>query len=88
MELIEEIKKEQPIKKPIGRPASANHLSKDPDYVKKYNKLKYEKNRLKLLEDAKIKIYCECCEKYVNNSNRSKHIKSEKHQLKLLLKQK
>ena len=79
MEIIEEIevetKKERKNTKAFG-------LSKDPVYVKEYNLKRYESNRDKLLENAKEKVYCYCCEKDINKSNMSKHEKTKKHKFK------
>ena len=67
------------IKPKRGRPQTAWGLSKDPIYVKEYNKERYERDRLKLLENSKEKVYCECCNKDVSKGNLSKHKKSRKH---------
>ena len=50
-------------------------------YVQKYNKTYYERNKVKLLEDAVKRIRCNICNIDCSKSNISKHIKTEKHKL-------
>jgi hypothetical protein len=53
--------------------------SKEPEYVKNYNKSYYEKNKDKLLTFANQKKLCECCQKEYQQANFSRHIKSTIH---------
>lgn len=55
--------------------------SKTKDYVKKYNKTYYEKNRLKRLQDMKQKVRCEVCDCELTVGKLTLHKKSKKHQL-------
>jgi hypothetical protein len=73
------------IKKKIGRPPSAFGLSKHPDYVKEYNKIRYELNKETALEYARMKKHCDCCNTDVAQSNFSKHCKSKSHVKKYLI---
>ena len=67
------------IKNKVGRPPSAFGLSKHPDYVKIYNKSRYELNKETALEYARMKKHCLCCDRDISNSNYSKHCKSKSH---------
>ena len=57
------------------------------EYMQNYNKDYYTKNKGKLLQDAIKKIRCEVCGVECSKSNMSKHIKTEKHKLHLLVNQ-
>lgn len=53
--------------------------SKDSEYVKDYNKKYYDIHKDKLLENAKSKKLCDCCDKMVSCSNWHKHKTSKIH---------
>ena len=55
-------------------------LSKTKDYIKEYNKKRYQKDRLKLLEKMKEKYRCECCKVDVLKYYKNKHELTKKHQ--------
>lgn len=44
-----------------------------------YNRNYYQKNKAKLLEDARRKIHCESCDKYVRKDQYNRHLKSYQH---------
>jgi hypothetical protein len=67
------------IKRKVGRPATANGMSKHPNYVKEYNKNRYELNKETVLKNAKKKKHCDCCNVDISTSNFSKHCKSIYH---------
>ena len=54
--------------------------SKDKNNVKKYNTEYYQLNKAKILENALVKIKCECG-KICSKSNMNKHIKTLKHKM-------
>ena len=49
------------------------------EYNKEYNKINYQKNREKRLEDASKKLYCATCTSYHSKSHMSRHMKSKIH---------
>lgn len=53
--------------------------SKKSDYVSDYNKKYYDMHKEKLLENAKSKKMCNCCDKIVSVSNWHKHKSSKIH---------
>lgn len=55
--------------------------SKQPEAIKNYNKDYYTKNKAKILENANKEKRCEVCNKTTTESNWSKHVKTQKHQL-------
>jgi len=57
-------------------------LSKDSIYIKEYNMKRYQLNRDKLLNYAKEKIYCECCDCSISRGKLSCHEKTKKHKFK------
>lgn len=54
--------------------------SKEKTYVADYNKKYYDMHKDKLLEMAKSKKLCDCCDKMVSVSNWHKHKTSKIHQ--------
>jgi hypothetical protein len=53
--------------------------SKEKTYVADYNKKYYDMHKDKLLENAKSKKICDCCDKMVSCSNWHKHKSSKIH---------
>lgn len=79
--IIEEQKEiiEIPKLKRKGRPPSKEGKSKEPEFIKEYNKERYQKNREKLLIDATSRYHCRACNKDIAKSNKSKHDKTISH---------
>jgi len=49
------------------------------DRKKKYNDTYYNKNKEKVLEKLKVKIYCKYCDKHINKSSYTRHCNSKMH---------
>ncbi len=60
--------------------------SKDPEYVKQYNKQRYIKNRQVLLDDAMIRKHCDLCDCDYFKCHEMRHFKTSKHLKKLEIK--
>jgi len=56
------------------------------EYKDNYNKLYYEKNKEKLLNNCKIKIYCDICRCEYVKSSKTNHENSNKHKNAIYLK--
>ncbi len=61
--------------------------SKSKESVKKYNKSYYDNNKAKILEKVAKKKKCEICDMECSKSNFNKHIKTDKHNLNVKIKE-
>jgi len=59
--------------------------SKTKEYVKEYNKKKYQEDKAERLKKLKEKIMCPYCEKEISKNNKSKHVNSKLHMINYLM---